>query len=243
MDQTGECSRCGKFTVLVPLHLERGGPLLCLSCGQRLHEAARREAEWKAADAARMRGLFVPLDYAGPDELDRELLIDTLALTHPDRHPPERATAAHRVTAALTALLPHTKPKAPPPTPPENAPPKPTGIQVTPLEDLEEALPPFLRSTFPCPDCKELLPYYYCDTCRGLWEQKQRYEREPVNAAARRRRARRRALKAGTCTICGKEFRGKRRDAATCSDACRQKAYRAERTKAKIALDTKLPVE
>jgi hypothetical protein len=40
----------------------------------------------------------------GGSELDADLLRDAVALTHPDRHPIERADAANRVTAALLQL-------------------------------------------------------------------------------------------------------------------------------------------
>ena len=39
-------------------------------------------------------------------ELTSEVLADTLKLTHPDHHPPERQELAHRVTQALLALQP-----------------------------------------------------------------------------------------------------------------------------------------
>lgn len=43
-------------------------------------------------------------------ELSPDLLEDTIALCHPDRHPVERAVRAGRVTAQLLALRPHVKP-------------------------------------------------------------------------------------------------------------------------------------
>lgn len=45
-------------------------------------------------------------------ELSPDLLEDTIALCHPDRHPSERAARAGRVTAQLLALRPHVKPLA-----------------------------------------------------------------------------------------------------------------------------------
>ena len=54
-------------------------------------------------------------------ELTSELLADTLRLTHPDCHPPERQELAHRVTQGLLALqpfvFPATKPKPQEPAP------------------------------------------------------------------------------------------------------------------------------
>lgn len=54
---------------------------------------------------------------------------------------------------------------------------------------------------------------FCCDRCASRWHNHQRNQR------ARQARER-------VCTMCGQEFVGSRRDATTCSPACRQKAYR-----------------
>ena len=46
---------------------------------------------------------------AAPTPLDPRLLRDAISLTHPDRHPPERAKTANAVTAALLELLQQTR--------------------------------------------------------------------------------------------------------------------------------------
>jgi hypothetical protein len=48
---------------------------------------------------------------AAAPQLSLELLEDAIALAHPDRHPPERAARAGRVTAELLALRAYIKPK------------------------------------------------------------------------------------------------------------------------------------
>jgi hypothetical protein len=192
------------------MHMEKGGPRLCLSC---CVEIRKKASEPDPFLKMLNRGLGSD-KYAGAGELTLELLVAAIALTHPDVHPPERAKAAHRVTAELTALKPHTNPEAPPPDP-----------------NLKPSAPPrpavsFPKPAYPCEDCEGMQSYYYCDACKGKWEEARRAEREPINAKARHWRAVRRAMRRATCPICGAEFRGKRRDAATCSPACRQKAYR-----------------
>jgi len=42
---------------------------------------------------------------AASGALDPGLLLEAIALTHPDKHPPERARAANAVTAALLEAL------------------------------------------------------------------------------------------------------------------------------------------
>jgi hypothetical protein len=45
-------------------------------------------------------------------QLSRELIEDAIILTHPDKHPEERAVRANRVTAELLALRQHARPRA-----------------------------------------------------------------------------------------------------------------------------------
>ena len=59
-----------------------------------------------------------------------------------------------------------------------------------------------LRPTYPCEDCANLVPYY-CN-CRATWDDRQRAERERINAKQRERRARRREMKRpALCATCG----------------------------------------
>jgi hypothetical protein len=57
---------------------------------------------------------------------------------------------------------------------------------------------------------------FCCERCASRWHNEQRNQR------ARQARER-------TCPICGRAFVGSRRDASTCSPACRQKAFRLRR--------------
>jgi hypothetical protein len=90
---------------------------ICRSCGD-LFESDRRyhrycwPCYWELRDAgtwddepAHGRPPPRPSSTPPPLELDPRLLRDAIALTHPDRHPPERAKVANAVTAALLELL------------------------------------------------------------------------------------------------------------------------------------------
>jgi hypothetical protein len=113
----GYCAECGKHDYVGPLHGERGGPRCCLLC------IGKWDAEHTPRRRAR-RGLIRALkayDAAGGNvygrefdelklvatsrffsaisedfkDLTTELLTAALALTHPDRHPPERNAEAN----------------------------------------------------------------------------------------------------------------------------------------------------
>jgi hypothetical protein len=223
MSDLPTCSKCGvtSATMLVfRLHGEKGGPLVCPKCAQDIDEtygSGKRARELAALDelgigppgiAARTR----------PGELTRELLDQAVQLTHPDKHGPEQLALATMVTAALTALRPYVRsvPKVDPAAPTTS----PRHYQ--PVAGKE----PF-RVTFPCRDCFTLIPLYYCDECRQKWEAQQERERAAEAAKHRKYRARKRARRPPqTCCVCGNKFRGKRRDAKTCSAKCRVRLYR-----------------
>ena len=94
-------------------------------------------------------------------ELTSELLADVLRLTHPDCHPPERQELAHRVTQRLLALQPFVFP-APKPEPPTKLKPTPRSW----LDDLEKDISSKKTARYPCGDCADTVPAYYCDACR-----------------------------------------------------------------------------
>src|SRR5262245_30360608 len=120
------CTMCGKHDYVGPLHGERGGPLCCLLCMGK--QGRRRRAErvvikalkaYKTAggdtfgtDFDRLKLAAAGWLDAGADghvdfnDLSSELLNATIALTHPDKHPPERKADANRVTQELVALKP-----------------------------------------------------------------------------------------------------------------------------------------
>ena len=160
-------------------------------------------------------------------ELTSEVLADAIKLVHPDCHPPEREALARRVTQSLLALQPFTfpAPKPEPPAPPEAAR---NGSIKAPRERSKE---PLRRDAYPCADCRNTVPHFYCDPCRSKWDEGRAKEREREAAKRRkwyeRRKAARLARKPLTiCAACGVKFKGKRADARFCSDACRQKAHR-----------------
>jgi hypothetical protein len=165
-------------------------------------------------------------DTIGTDvgDITSELLADTLQLTHPDRHPPERQDLARRVTQELLALKPFVfpapKPKPFVPTPPRDASSKDSG------EPSEKP-----SQIYPCELCADQVPYFYCDPCKTEWNKRQAVERERENAKQRKWYARRKARRGfgkppRLCATCGGKLQGKRKDARFCSGTCRQKAHR-----------------
>jgi hypothetical protein len=161
-------------------------------------------------------------------DLTSELLTDVLRLTHPDHHPPERQELAHRVTQGLLALQPFVFPAPKPePTVPTSEP-RDESFKA-PRVTLKEPL------RYPCSDCADTVPYFYCDACRAEWDRRQEKERERQNARQRAQYARRKARrwKSKACEACGVAFKvsggsgkGKRADARFCSNACRQRVHR-----------------
>lgn len=161
-------------------------------------------------------------------ELTSELLADAIKLVHPDHHPPERKELAHRVTQGLLALQPFVfpAPKKPPPEPSV------TDFSTTPTRP-ERAVTK--SPTYPCADCRDTTPYFYCDPCKAEWERRGAKEDEQSRAKQRKWYARRKARQwhSKACESCGVSFKisggggkHKRSDARFCSDACRQKAHR-----------------
>jgi hypothetical protein len=96
------CSRCGQ-----PFETDRAHHRLCWACYWELRDTAAGRGNWRTP----------PPGWDDPPRQDRErpqqtvrliderLLRDAISLTHPDRHPPERARIANAVTAALLELL------------------------------------------------------------------------------------------------------------------------------------------
>jgi hypothetical protein len=234
----GHCVKCGGGQKLVgPLHLEKGGPIFCLPCGTEWHAQQARD---RKQHQRVLQAFGFGASYAGPQELTLELLEEAVRLTHPDKHPPERAEQATRVTAELLALKPYVLPKPPPP-PPSNTSATNAPWQhqrsVTPTPESDERarrLEEWMKRIRPCEICRETVPYYYCDACKEWHEARQREKRERDNKKRERdnnlqraRRAWRRHLRPpGRCAACGTAFKGKRKDARYCSAACRQRAHR-----------------
>jgi hypothetical protein len=234
----------------MPLHGERGGPLFCVLCAGAWQEehVARRRAErvlikalkaYKSVgghlwgpdfDLLRLGIIFADKSPEDFRDLTLELLTATLALAHPDKHPPERKAEAERVTQELLSLKPFVFPALPPP-PLE----PPSDDYLNERDDTTKE--PSLSLLFRCDDCRGLAPDLYCDSCRANWEAGQRKrearkEEQRIKENARRREryrllTRHRDLRARAiaCESCGKEFKPKRTDAKYCSAACRQRAY------------------
>jgi hypothetical protein len=213
-----KCVVCSEGPLfLSPLHGERGGPLMCVRCRVRWDERDRKNRAKRPDMVALLGGtLFRRED---PHVLTVELLVDAVALTHPDKHPPERNELAQRVTAELLALKPHLSPKPKPPPEPIVAP-DPAGKPST----VDMILDTIQRDQGNiCKACFFTTPAFYCDSCRTKWEERQLKKRERRNA--RRRALRRERRGRCICFGCGEAFRG-RRDAKFCCGACRQRAYR-----------------
>lgn len=235
--QAGCCQRCGRPALVGPLHLEKGGPLVCLPCGIEIHARIRRKEKreklrnrLQRADLDEAFGVIEEFG-AAPDELCLELLNDAIRLTHPDRHPPERADLAQRVTEGLLALRPFTLPREkrrdvgkPTPSVPK------TARTVDP--ELEA-----LRN-YPCGTCKNTTSPYYCDVCsrirdklKAADDEKRERRRQREKEQQRRWREQRKLVREWTsrkrhCVVCNELIKGKRKDAKTCSPACRQRAFR-----------------
>lgn len=248
----GQCAECGKANAyLMPLHDDKGGPLMCLLCAGAWHAEhgrARRAgyvvikaikayfaAGGRYADIEKLRlcasGVpmpgYIDADTLGADVADitSELLADTVQLTHPDRHPPEFRDLAQRVTQELLALKPFVFPR-PPQVPPPAPPPRDvsSNSQVGTLTDALRRL-----ASFPCTDCWNSIPYDYCSSCRAEWESRQAKEREARNAKQRAnylRRKQSRRCPPVHCAGCDGLIQSKRKDAKHCSAACRQRAHR-----------------
>jgi len=217
----GECSICHKRDYLTPLHGDNGGLMCCLLCKGTWHaEHGRRRrtgriviralkayeeagGNWSDFDKLKLSsmagGFFRDLDPLGyladtADTIDEtidltsELLKDTLSLVHPDKHPPERRELAQRVTQRLLALKPFVFPAPPKPKPVEPATAKPHKRS----EDETDAAPSFAL-TYPCRECADTIPYFYCDPCRTEYERRQQERAERERAKHRRWYAQRKA--------------------------------------------------
>ena len=149
------CAKCKQHGLLFPLHGEKGGPMVCLTCRGAWHaEHGKRRNRGRVV----IRAIKTFIDGGGPikDIVDKlkfaaiahdwfgdaadslgyldsaakisdeiieptsELLNEAIALTHPDKHPPERREQATRVTQKLTELRPFVFPalQPKPPAPP-----------------------------------------------------------------------------------------------------------------------------
>jgi hypothetical protein len=260
------CTQCGQQTYVMPLHGDNGGPLHCPLCAGAWHAKHGRKRRIGRVVIRAMRafedagGTFADIDklkiassgFLNIDplrylqgvaetgneivELTSELLADAIKIAHPDLHPPERRDLAQRVTQGLLALQPFVFPA------PEQKPPPPAEARDDYFKSSSERLP---RPSFPCVDCSDTVPFFYCDPCRVEWEKRQEKEREQERlkrCAWRTRRKEKFDRTRPPCAACGKKFKGKRKDARLCSDTCRQRAHRSVTDKRSSTADTVLAV-
>ncbi len=251
------CTKCGESTYVSPLHGDKGGPPFCPICAGYWHAEQTRR---RKAGRVVIRAMELYLDKGGKyddlkklalctggfgrglagyiigyevgsmgtevGDLTSELLADTIELCHPDKHPPERRDIANRVTQELLVLKPYVFP-APKPKPPPPSKPRDDKVTVARCHFKE----PSQKPAYPCSECADTIPYYYCTSCKAEWEKRRREERKRENAKqrkqyARRQQWRRRSRPPSKCARCEMEFEAKRKDAKYCSHACRQRAYR-----------------
>ena len=254
------CKKCGENTYVTPLHGDNGGPLFCPFCAGYWHaeQTLRRRAGrvvikamdiyldngGKHGDLQKMAlctGGF-GRDFArsiigyelGSMETETgymtsELLADTIELCHPDKHPSERRDSATRVTQELLVLKPFVFP-----APKE----KPSPASVPGDDKLKShrvtVKEPSQAPAYPCDECADTVPYFYCTACKAEWEKRQREERARYNTKQRERYARRQRWRKASrppkmCAQCETKFEPKRKDAKYCSHACRQAGYRGRR--------------
>ena len=256
-----DCKKCGEHTLLLPLHGDRGGPAFCSICAGKWHAEHTRRRKWgriiikamkfyereggSLADVNKLKLVAMgivedygidPLGYgtdtigAEVGDITSELLADTIQLTHPDKHPPERRDAAKRVTQELLALKPFVFP-APKAKPATAKMPRDDKIKSPPVTSKEPSRAP----AYPCSECADTVPYYYCSPCKTECDRRRREERERENAKQRKQYARRQRIRRSKrpptiCARCETKFEAKRKDAKYCSHGCRQWAYRRRRS-------------
>lgn len=264
------CRQCGSHTYVEPLHGERGGPPFCPICAGawhaehgRLRRAGRivikalhaydkaggnfygKEFDLLKLAAGRV-AMYDEDARAAADEvrdLSTELLAATLALCHPDKHPPETKAEANRVTQELLALKPFVFP-APEPIKPE---PPPAKKDDPFADDMSEANEILRKGKYPCEDCRNADPDDYCNHCRAEYEKRKQkaFEQRTAIQRADYKQRRERALDERDlrqCKTCGAKFKRARTDAHFCSDTCRIRAHRKKRAlvtdKTSIRVDT-----
>ena len=251
------CTKCGEHTYVGPLHGDKGGPPFCPICAGYWHAEHTRRRRWgriiiKAMKFYEREGgrwcdfdklklaasgvcedwgidlLGYGIDTIGTEvgDITSELLADTIQLTHPDKHPVERRDLAKRVTQELLALKPFVFP-APKAKPPATPMPRDGNIKNARATLLKPSQP----QAYPCSECADTVPYYYCSACRAEHDKRRREERERDNAKQREQYARRQQMRRWVrpptvCAACETEFKAKRKGTKYCSQACRQQAYR-----------------
>jgi hypothetical protein len=99
--ETAFCDSCRRSFVR-----QGGWQRLCYPCFlsiKKKNDAEKARAEGYAAGYH--AGVSVQMSKPAAPSLDRDTLREIVALTHPDRHPPERNAVANRITAILLAMM------------------------------------------------------------------------------------------------------------------------------------------
>jgi hypothetical protein len=156
-----------------------------------------------------------------------ELLAATIALTHPDKHPPEFKAEANRVTQELLALKPFVFP-APKPKPVVSPAANSSNGESKPRASTAAKKKP---PAYPCADCADAVPADYCHDCKAEYDKReqQQFDRRTAKQRAKYKRLRELALakrQKRHCPTCGTQFRIARADARYCSNPCRLRAHR-----------------
>ena len=218
----GSCTSCGKVSYLTPLHGDKGGPLMCLTCKGAWHGEHGKKLKWRRVLTKTMslykkaggnlhtdldkikRALVLGLAEPGfgadgmPNEMPditTELLSDTLKLVHPDHQPPERREMAQRVTARLLELKPYVFPEPKPEPPVTHRPSDDTVVMDKPsTATLDELWAEMKSKAYPCELCEGQLTSHYCNDCKAKHEEKLEKDRalEEKRRLERNRRARER---------------------------------------------------
>jgi hypothetical protein len=219
----GYCAICKSDSqkVVVPLHGDQGGPLVCHICSGKWHaeHGRKRKAgrvviraikayedaggKWTDIDKLKMSALYA--SFGGFDGLDPlGYMVDAINTD---------GETVDLTTELLDAAIRLTHPDCHPPERQEMAksvtqgllalkpftfakPEKPKTAAPAPSPHNESVKAPRdnLKEplhSYPCKECKSTIPYYYCTPCRAEWNKRQQVERDKNNATQRKWYARR----------------------------------------------------
>jgi hypothetical protein len=228
--QFGYCASCKSQSqkVLVPLHDDQGGPLVCHICAGKWHAEhgrkrkagrvviraikAYEDAGGKWSDIDKLKTSALYRSFGGFDGLD------------PLGYMADAINTDGEITDLTSELLDDairlTHPDCQPPErqglakrvtqellalKPFVFPAKKPKIIIPPPPPRNESIkvqqPGFkeaLRASYPCKECKSTIPYYYCTPCRAEWDKRSEVKRSQENAKQRKWYAERKARRPAT---------------------------------------------
>jgi hypothetical protein len=217
------CQHCGTDKgIILPLHLDKGGPMFCLTCGSEWHGRHAGRRKWGRIVIKAMRGYMhhggafedflkfrlvasdianafgIKIDGYEPDRTGAEVGDITAELLRDTLmlvHPDHQPIERREMATRVTRELTALQPFVFPA-------PKPDPEIVGDTSDALTKVPPGTAKepspepAYPCEHCADEIPYYYCTTCRAEWVKRQRAKDEVENAKRRawyrQRQARRR---------------------------------------------------